>query len=558
MAASPFTLVLLLLLPLVAGIPSPLAVRGTPSPFTIRNANSPDLIKDNFMVVFKESSSPEAVAACQAKMGAMLRKRNVGKRDENGTSLAMGHENFKNLKATWCEAEDELMQDMLNQISEHVDFVEGCQKVSIPVEAQAAPRKGGAKMEKSCPGPAEAQKANEAKLKQEALEVQQAQQARPGLQVRQAGDNAEDNRGKGCHCFSVDTGVNEHVTLPNVTHLRSTVPGEDESDLQGHGTHVMGSMAGIGISAAPNCTRVSQKCLDKNGSGSSRSILAAVSQMIDFVKQNSVTCCIVNMSFGTSRSEAVDMAMGKLQEAGCAVITAAGNEGQNTSNTSPAGAKAVVAIGASDTTGDLRNNEEGVVELVRSPRQASFSNDGQQVSAFTNGVDVCSADARNPKALKPLSGTSMSSPSAAGKAASLMSNGMANCTNDCSIVVAVALRDMAKDELPADSSAGTTTRNIDLSGIVPVAKTVPIGRGNGRGTGQGAGPGQGTGSGVGGSPASAKEALRLLLLVKGPEQAAGEDSAAAGQKASSGRQDAASSDGRQAEEDRRPATKEEA
>jgi subtilisin family serine protease len=113
----------------------------------------------------------------------------------------------------------------------------------------------------------------------------------------------------------------------------------------------------------------------------------------------------MNMSLGGSRSRAVNSAINRVEAAGVVPVVAAGNENQDTANTSPGSAERAITVGAIDQTNDQR---------------ASFSNFGELVDVFAPGVRVLSVGIRNDNDTDTLSGTSMASPHVAGLAAYLM------------------------------------------------------------------------------------------------------------------------------------------
>lgn len=114
---------------------------------------------------------------------------------------------------------------------------------------------------------------------------------------------------------------------------------------------------------------------------------------------------VMNMSLGGGASAAINAAINNIEAAGVVPVVAAGNESQDTENTSPGSAEAAITVGAIDQTTD---------EI------ANFSNFGQLVDVFAPGVKVTSVGIKNDNDTNTLSGTSMASPHVAGLAAYLM------------------------------------------------------------------------------------------------------------------------------------------
>jgi subtilisin family serine protease len=113
------------------------------------------------------------------------------------------------------------------------------------------------------------------------------------------------------------------------------------------------------------------------------------------------------MSLGGSFSEAVNSAVASTIAAGVTVVVAAGNDGADASDYSPASAPNAITVGAIDNT-DAR---------------ASFSNFGKVLDVFAPGVDVKSAWIGSKDATNTISGTSMATPHVAGLAAYLIGLG---------------------------------------------------------------------------------------------------------------------------------------
>lgn len=159
-----------------------------------------------------------------------------------------------------------------------------------------------------------------------------------------------------------------------------------------HGTHVAGTIGSQTYGVAKTVTLISYKVLDCGGSGSYSWIISALND----VSKNAARPAVVNMSLGGPKSSALNTAVENLSKAGVVVVVAAGNNGTNACNYSPASAPSAITVAAS-TSSDVR---------------ASFSNFGKCVDIFAPGQGI--------KSLVPgggtatWNGTSMASPHVAG------------------------------------------------------------------------------------------------------------------------------------------------
>ncbi|MEX2349932.1 MAG: S8 family serine peptidase, partial [Flavobacteriaceae bacterium] len=109
--------------------------------------------------------------------------------------------------------------------------------------------------------------------------------------------------------------------------------GNSLNDLNGHGTHVAGTVAAknnnVGvIGVAPGATVVPVKVLDRRGSGSYSGVIAGV----DFIAANGSNGDVANMSLGGPISVALDNAIINAAQNGVKFTLAAGNESQNANN----------------------------------------------------------------------------------------------------------------------------------------------------------------------------------------------------------------------------------
>lgn len=203
--------------------------------------------------------------------------------------------------------------------------------------------------------------------------------------------------GQGGTAYVLDTGID----YANSEFGGRAVPGYDAigdgrngQDCEGHGTHVAGTIGGSTYGVARQATLVSVRVLDCNGEGTLAGIIAGM----DWVAQNAHQPAVANASLGGSYSPALNDAADALSDSGVLPVVAAGNDGADACNTSPASAPRVLTLGATD----------------RTDHEASYSNSGSCVSMFAPGTSIVSAKLGGGSVA--MSGTSMASPHAAGTA----------------------------------------------------------------------------------------------------------------------------------------------
>ena len=149
-----------------------------------------------------------------------------------------------------------------------------------------------------------------------------------------------------------------------------------ETDGNGHGTHVAGTIGSASYGVAKSTSLFGVKVLDDSGSGSFSSVIAG----IDYVAEDHTSrseCeggSVANLSLGGGLSSAVNEAADALVESGVFLAVAAGNSNADAANFSPASAPEAFTVGATDDT-DAR---------------AYYSNYGSVVDVFAPGTDVLS------------------------------------------------------------------------------------------------------------------------------------------------------------------------
>ncbi len=209
----------------------------------------------------------------------------------------------------------------------------------------------------------------------------------------------------GVRTYVIDTGVDtKNADLNRPGHV-NFVGDRKNTDCNGHGTHVAGTIAAYDNTAdvvgmAPGVPAYGVKVLDCNGSGTTTSVIKG----IDWVAANAILPAVANMSLGGGASQMLDDAVRAAANRGIVFTIAAGNSSANACNTSPA------RIGGGITPGVLVT-----AATDSSDQEASFSNYGSCVDIWAPGVAIPSLKVGG--GVLSLSGTSMASPHVGGAAA---------------------------------------------------------------------------------------------------------------------------------------------
>ncbi|MEZ0324337.1 MAG: S8 family peptidase [Fimbriimonas sp.] len=206
----------------------------------------------------------------------------------------------------------------------------------------------------------------------------------------------------------LDTGVDyNHVDLSGkVTKGHDWADNdEDPMDLEGHGTHVAGTIGaktnnGVGVAGIGyNVSILAIRVLGIGG-GTAEWVAGGITEATDKGAD------IINMSLGSaSPSQAIEDAVNYAWSKGVVVVAAAGNDG-STSKHYPGAFEKVICVGASD----------------KDDARAGFSNYGADwVDVAGPGVGVLSTVPGN--SYQEYDGTSMASPNVAGVASLVISYG---------------------------------------------------------------------------------------------------------------------------------------
>lgn len=207
------------------------------------------------------------------------------------------------------------------------------------------------------------------------------------------------NAGTGTYAYVLDSGLNvEHVDFEGRGSLGYNPSGGYFVDTLGHGTHVSGTIAGRTFGVAKNASIISVKVFQEGASATSV-ILDGYSWAVnDILTKRREGKSVISMSLGGGFSGAFNDAINSAFDSGIVTVVAAGNEGQEAANFSPASAEGAITVGAIDSTW----------------RMASYSNYGSAVDLFAPGSGIMSTWIGDEYATTTLSGTSMATPHVAG------------------------------------------------------------------------------------------------------------------------------------------------
>ncbi|KAM3451157.1 hypothetical protein MY3296_005529 [Beauveria thailandica] len=347
-------------------------------PVSNLNAKAENIIPNRYIVVYKGEFNSTAIDAKEASFAATIKKRNLGKRSLGGhllstevRSLAM-----KSWRASILDADDDMFMEMYN--SDEVAYIEADARVHTQVTMAQT-------------------------------------NAPPGIARLSHNQTTSDpntyfydsSAGQGITAYIIDTGIRtSHIEFEGRAVMAANFVNFVDTDENGHGSHVAGTIGGATFGVAKKCNLVGVKVLDADGAGANSGVLDGLQfVMNDVLRRGIGGKCVMNMSLGGDRSDAVNRAIQQLFAVGVVPVVAAGNENQDAANTSPASAKAAICVGAIDA----KNDEKAI-----------FSNFGQAVDVFAPGVDVLSVGIDSDRATNTLSGTSMASPHVAGLAAYLL------------------------------------------------------------------------------------------------------------------------------------------
>lgn len=172
----------------------------------------------------------------------------------------------------------------------------------------------------------------------------------------------------------------------------------NNSDTDGHGTHVAGVIAGKTYGVAKKANILSLKVFKGEESDTSIVLDAFNWAVNDIIKRDRTWRAVINMSLGGEKSNAFNKAVDNASKKGVVTVVASGNDARDAAKESPGSAATAITVGAIDENW----------------RVADFSNYGKTVDIMAPGVDILSSGWKSNTHTFREDGTSMAAPHVAG------------------------------------------------------------------------------------------------------------------------------------------------
>ncbi|MEV4417886.1 S8 family serine peptidase [Catellatospora sp. NPDC049609] len=199
--------------------------------------------------------------------------------------------------------------------------------------------------------------------------------------------------GAGVHAYIIDSGVDAaHPNFGGRAQFNYNSVDSNNTDCNGHGTHVAGTIGSTSYGVAKAVTLHGVKWLNCSGGGSTSGAVAAV----NWVTNNHVKPAVANTSWNMTYSSTLATALTNMMNSGVFLATSAGNTGGNSCDRLPRNLTAALVVAAT----------------TRTDARASYSSTGSCVDIYGPGSAIVSTLPGNTTG--SYNGTSMSTPHAAG------------------------------------------------------------------------------------------------------------------------------------------------
>lgn len=243
------------------------------------------------------------------------------------------------------------------------------------------------------------------------------------------------NKGTGVNVAVIDTGIDlKHPDLKaNIVGGKNCSTGKSYADLNGHGSHVAGTIAAVNntegvVGVAPEAKLWAVRVLNAAGSGTWSSVICGIDFVTSKAPANGGPITVANMSLGGTGSDdgncgltnndALHQAICRSVAAGVTYVVAAGNATDDAANHVPAAYDEVITVSALSDSDGKPGGTGGAPSCRTSEKDdyfATFSNFGVDVDIAAPGV--CILSTWKGGGYNTISGTSMASPHVAGAAA---------------------------------------------------------------------------------------------------------------------------------------------
>lgn len=216
----------------------------------VSNPDAADIIPNKYIVVYNRTFDDAIVDAHQAKVVATVRKRHLlAKRDGamGGHLLSPDVQTFKlgNWRAMALEADDRMIMEVMD--ADEVAYVEA----DVRVKINAATSQAGAP-----------------------LGLVRISHARPATGSAYQFDSSA---GAGITAYVVDTGImTSHSEFEGRASFGANFVNNINTDENGHGSHVSGTIGGRTFGVAKKVNLVAVKVLDADGAGTNSGVIAGM------------------------------------------------------------------------------------------------------------------------------------------------------------------------------------------------------------------------------------------------------------------------------------------
>jgi hypothetical protein len=214
--------------------------------------------------------------------------------------------------------------------------------------------------------------------------------------------------GTGEHVYLLDTGVNtthDEFAGSTVNNLYTGFA-SDFADTDGHGTVMASLIVGDNVGTAKDATLHNVRMMDANPyTGTVADVIDALEaiQVHHNANTPSQTKTVV-ACWTASKNSLIDSKFKQLEDNNMVIVAAAGNDGLDVDNYSPAGLDSVLTVGAMNSQFNVGMN----------PNNGAASNLGEEVDIYAIGEDVSVVDTTSTTAYVTADGTSVAAAQIAG------------------------------------------------------------------------------------------------------------------------------------------------